>query len=1007
MFMPMVQGGISLAGGHIIEGSGLFADGLGNYLSRTVISASNRKTFTYSVVFKRASHSRTWLMGQANVAGSSGFCGLEITATSAIGLYYHDGSTAGGHLVSTQLLRDSSAYYHIVAHFDTTNGTAGDRMKMWLNGTEITDFSTDIQPTLNLQTEQNNTTHPMGVGSIGQFNGAQMDGYIARAILIDGQALDPTSFGEVTDDGFWSILDASGLDFTGTNSFLIEGGVDMAAGIDSSQGAVVSDPRFLSHLDGSDAATSATDVSAFERTMTFVGNAQLDTAQKKFGTASLLLDGSGDRVTMPDSESLEIGGGDFTMDGWMRFASTSASSALFTKYLTTGNQRSFQFLWHTSSGLTLDMSANGTSSLTSVTNAWSPSTNTWYHVAVERTGGKIYMYVDGTMLGSGTANTTNIFNGTALLSLGATIIPSSQLNGYIDEPRIIIGVGMYGGSNFSVETSAYADPTTGLGNHFVRSGSIISTSDSATNGGDDNEYGNYATWNVNLPATYEAYTPTYSEGNLRMKSGITQSTLTIAAGELVYWEIECIAGTSGASVYGITDQDGKTGAGNSQARMLRIQSGEKWSSDAPTWTAYGVSWTAGDIVQFAVDRINGSIYVGKNNTWMNSGDPTSGSSKTGAMFTDLETADINGDWRPSVFCSSTSNEVRADFGQNGLTYAIPTGYKTLATQNLPTPAVINYEDEYYIEAGISHSNGSTTAVTLPKTVSGGAMVRLKRTDSTGGWYVFDTVRGANKFQFWNDTAVEDTSTFSDQNLTGSTFTIPSGMASGSYLLECFFVGSYFQIDSYTGNGANRTLSFDSTLDTAPGFMVFHDRVDNGMEKLAYHESLGNGKFLQCEAAAAAGTSATFLNSTSPTTTTFRLGTMDNVNKNTSTYIMYAWANSGPYLFGNYTGNGATDGPFINVGGSPKTMWHKITAGAVNDWLMFSSEWSDNVIDEYINPNATTGFSTHTAKKEDIVSNGAKIVGSNATFNTSSGAYIYMAFGIQPLTDGAINQGRAK
>ena len=76
------------------------------------------------------------------------------------------------------------------------------------------------------------------------------------------------------------------------------------------------------------------------------------------------------------------------------------------------------------------------------------------------------------------------------------------------------------------------------------------------------------------------------------------------------------------------------------------------------------------------------------------------------------------------------------------------------------------------------------------------MVRIKRTDSTGSWYGFDTVRGANKSVRWDVTEAESTSTFDDQNLTGTTFTMPSDLATGTYLLECFYVGSYFQIKGF-------------------------------------------------------------------------------------------------------------------------------------------------------------------------------------------------------------------
>jgi len=337
----------------------------------------------------------------------------------------------------------------------------------------------------------------------------------------------------------------------------------------------------------------------------------------------------------------------------------------------------------------------------------------------------------------------------------------------------------------------------------------------------------------------------------------------------------------------------------------------------------------------------------------------------------------------------------------------PSGFVSMGTQNLPTPDVINYEDEYYIEAGISHSNGSTTAVTLPKSVSGGAMVRIKRTDSTGDWYVFDTVRGANKSINWNDAVVEDTSTFDDQTLSGTSFVIPSAMASGSYLLECFYMGSYFQIKEYTGTGSAHAETYSAALDTAPGFMITITRTTTSGPTV-YHSALGATKYLRTDTTAAAVDSASRWNDVEPTTTQFTVGTSDPTNANGVTIISYHWANSGPYSFGSATANASTDGPFISIPGSPKSLTWK-NASAAQSWFTTVVPINNgNVMNTLLLTDTTDAAYTSSATL-DIVSNGAKIRSNGGgTPNTTSGnTIITMAFGIQPLTDGAINQGRAR
>ena len=84
------------------------------------------------------------------------------------------------------------------------------------------------------------------------------------------------------------------------------------------------------------------------------------------------------------------------------------------------------------------------------------STGTWYHVAATRTGGKIYLFLDGVLLGSGTANTETIFNGTSKLTVGALNEGADDFaNGWIDEILLVDGTGLWSAS-FTPPTAAYA-----------------------------------------------------------------------------------------------------------------------------------------------------------------------------------------------------------------------------------------------------------------------------------------------------------------------------------------------------------------------------------------------------------------------------------------------------------------------------------------------------------------------------------------------------------------------
>ena len=351
-----------------------------------------------------------------------------------------------------------------------------------------------------------------------------------------------------------------------------------------------------------------------------------------------------------------------------------------------------------------------------------------------------------------------------------------------------------------------------------------------------------------------------------------------------------------------------------------------------------------------------------------------------------------------------------DFGQNGYV-ATDATYLNLSTANLPTPAPINYEDEYYIQAGHVHTNGATTAITLPKSVSGGAMARIKRTDAAGSWYIFDTIRGANKFLFGDTTAAEDDSTFDDQNLTGTTLTLPSGLATGTYVIEVFYMGSYFQIKLWTGTTAAISPTFATELDSENGMMLTMPRSVT-IGNTFWHKNFTNVQYSQLSDTSVVATDRNNYSAISTTGFTAQADSAaTDINTAGVTYVTYAWANSGPYQFGMYRGNRAADGPVTLSSGAPTTFTVKREDDSgTGEWhrLFQSRVLGDNENFQYLHDGRNSAINaTATVHEMDFLSNGVKIrdAGNNGN-NGTSADHIYGMFGIQPLTDGAINQGRA-
>jgi len=189
------QGG---AGGYEIERSLRFNSGDSSFLSRTPSSAGNRRTFTFSGWVKRGAINGNYqtILGSG---GGSTRDRIQIFADEKLVVNFNDGNNAN--LKTTQVLRDSAAWQHIVVSVDTTQATASDRIKIYINGVQVTAFDTASYPSQNYETKiNNNIAQYIGNSS---SNDLYFDGYLADVHLIDGQALAPTNFGEFDDNGVW------------------------------------------------------------------------------------------------------------------------------------------------------------------------------------------------------------------------------------------------------------------------------------------------------------------------------------------------------------------------------------------------------------------------------------------------------------------------------------------------------------------------------------------------------------------------------------------------------------------------------------------------------------------------------------------------------------------------------------------------------------------------------------------------------------------------------------
>ena len=191
-----------------------------------------------------------------------------------------------------------------------------------------------------------------------------------------------------------------------------------------------------------------------------VGNAQISTTQSKWGGSSMAFDGTGDYLQSPDTELLEFGSGDFTIETWVRFNALPSSGAFYSLISKFDNstQKSYSFYVYNNAGtyqLYFTYTTNGSTNINPVANGITVTTNTWYHYAVSRSGVNLRLFIDGTQVGS-TYNiaTDTIFGGTYPVQVGAST-GANTLNGYLQDLRVTKGYARYT-ANFTPPTAAFA-----------------------------------------------------------------------------------------------------------------------------------------------------------------------------------------------------------------------------------------------------------------------------------------------------------------------------------------------------------------------------------------------------------------------------------------------------------------------------------------------------------------------------------------------------------------------
>ena len=221
--MPLILGTNSIKEtGYDVANSCRFNDGSSDHLVWNSSPAGNRRKFTWSCWFKRCSVGATQvLVSSSYSSGDEGY--LYLSSGGSLGWQTSGSGGNMGNLYTNMLFRDLSSWYHVVFAVDTTQSTATNRIKLYINGSQYTWDGGTTQPDQDKQIYFNvgGTYYPY----IGRRHGGDyFDGYMAEIVQIDDQQLDASSFGEFDSDTptVWKPKDLSDLTFGGNTSYYLD-----------------------------------------------------------------------------------------------------------------------------------------------------------------------------------------------------------------------------------------------------------------------------------------------------------------------------------------------------------------------------------------------------------------------------------------------------------------------------------------------------------------------------------------------------------------------------------------------------------------------------------------------------------------------------------------------------------------------------------------------------------------------------------------------------------------
>ena len=208
----------------------------------------------------------------------------------------------------------------------------------------------------------------------------------------------------------------------------------------------------LLHGNGTNGSTTITDSSPSPKTVTPVGNAQISTAQSKFGGASIAFDGTGDYLTTQSSNEFNFGSSDFTIEFWIKSTKAGRQDPVGWNYIfSSAGWAGFVFNLSTGS---IAWFENTNSRISALSTGW--NNGEWNHIAVTRSGNSVRMFLSGNQVGSTYTTSHSYGADSAGFRIGDIVGGGGSVDGYIDDLRITKGISRYN-ATFTPPTAQFPD----------------------------------------------------------------------------------------------------------------------------------------------------------------------------------------------------------------------------------------------------------------------------------------------------------------------------------------------------------------------------------------------------------------------------------------------------------------------------------------------------------------------------------------------------------------------